>query len=250
MSLMAGCFCLKGLPKADPCFETLKTYPLLLQDSGKPYEYIREQTPQAVLLAKYRNTRPPQFLFGQTQDFLILTLGYHDLPYPPTWAEKLSLEQAAEKIRNSQGHFVTVLADRRRPHLKIINNRYGTRAFYYLLSENTLWFSSNITFLMHLCGQKAQPDPVGILQIACYGHTISPRTHTQGVRRLFPATCLSVSENGIQETIYWHLGYEVADGLDPDSYADDVFASFEKSVRTFRCRRRAVRHTRVHLVLV
>lgn len=230
MSLIAGCFCLKSQPKGDICFEKLKAYPLLLRDSGKPYEVIYEKTPQAVLLAKYRQTQPPQLFFGQTQDLFILTLGYHDLPYPPTWAEGLTLEQVAQQVQNSEGQFVTVLADRRRAQIKIVNNRYGTRAFYYLLDGDTLWFASNITFLMHLCGQKARPDPVGILQIACCGHTISPRTHTQGVCRLFPATCLSASPEGIREKTYWHLGYEVSEGLEPDSYADEVFEAFEKSV--------------------
>lgn len=230
MSLIAACFCLKGLPKAEHCFQILQTYPLLLKDSGKPYTLIYEQTPQAVLLAKYRHTLPPQLYFGQTKELLILTLGYHNLPDPPHWADGLTLEQAAQKVQQSQGHFVTILADRRRPCLKIINNRYGTRPLYYRLSEDTFWCSSSITFLMHLCGQKAQPDPIGILQIACYGHTLSPRTHTRGIRRLFPATCLSVCEHGIQDQTYWRLGYETADKPDPDSYADEVFASFEKSV--------------------
>ncbi|HOQ05244.1 MAG TPA: asparagine synthase-related protein [Anaerohalosphaeraceae bacterium] len=230
MSLIAGCFCLKEQPKGEVCFEKIKAYSLLLKDSGRPYELIYEKTPQAVLLAKYRQTQPPQLFFGQTQDLLILTLGYHDLSYPPAWAEGLTLEQAAERVQNSQGQFVTILADRRQAQIKIVNNRYATRAFYYLFDGRTLWFASNITFLMHLCGQKARPDPIGILQIACYGHTLSPRTHTQGVRRLFPATCLSASPEGIQEKTYWHLGYEVSEGLEPDSYADEVFEAFEKSV--------------------
>jgi len=230
MSLIAGCFCLKEQPKGEVCFEKIKAYSLLLKDSGKPYELIYEKTPQAVLLAKYRQTQPPQLFFGKTQDLLILTLGYHDLPYPPAWAEGLTLEQAAQQVQNSEGQFTAVLADRRRAQIKIVNNRYGTRAFYYLFDGRTLWFASNITFLMHLCGQKAKPDPIGILQIACYGHTLSPRTHTRNVRRLFPATCLSASPEGIQEKTYWHLGYEVSEGLEPDSYADEVFEAFGKSV--------------------
>lgn len=230
MSLIAGYFCRKGKPETVSDFQKLKTFPILLQETDGKYEYLVETGPQACVLAKYKQTAPPKIYWGKTDTLFLATLGFHDLDYPIDWAASLSMEQTAERIQASEGEFISILMDRKNNRIFIINNRYWVRPLYYIQTPDRFWFSSNIAFLLNLSGQKAQPDPMGVLQIVCYGHTMSPQTHTQKVQRLYPGTCLSASPDGIKQKRYWRLGYTVDEGLEPGAYADEVFEAFRRGV--------------------
>ncbi len=230
MSLIAGCFCLKGRPESRACLQKLKDFPILLKEDGGTYEYQIEESPRSFILAKYKQIAPMKVRWGRTEHLFLATLGFHDLEYPIDWAASLTMEQAIEKIQASEGEFVSILMDRKDGRLAIVNGRYGSRLIYFLQTENQFWFSSNTALLMELSGQKARPDPVGVLQIACYGHTLTPRTHTQGVFRLFPGTCLTAASEGVRQKAYWRPGYkDVAEDLDPAAYADEVFEAFRQS---------------------
>jgi hypothetical protein len=231
MSLIAGCFCFKGRPDSKACLQKLKGFPILLKETGGTYEYLMEEGLQACVMAKYKQTTLPQVYWGRTEHLFLLTLGFHDLSYPIEWAVPLSFEQTAEKIQAGEGEFVSILMDRQDGRLAIINNRYGTRPLYYLQAEERFWFSSNVTFLMNLSGQRAQPDPLGVMQIVCYGHTLTPQTHTRGVERLFPGSCMTATSEGIQQKRYWRLGYyNVGEDLDPTTYAKEVFEAMERGL--------------------
>jgi len=230
MTLIAGCFCLKGEPETDLCFQRLKAFPILLQETDGRYEYLLEAGPHAFMMAKYKPIKPFKLSWGRTENLSLLTLGFHDLRYPIDWADSLSAEQTAEKIQASEGEFTSVLMDRKDNRLFLINNRYWVRPLYYIQTAERFWFSSNLAFLLSMSGWKACPDPVGVLQIVCYGHTLVPQTHTQGVERLVPGSCLSVSSDGVKKELYWRLAYHPAEGLEPDAYSDEVFEAFRQSV--------------------
>lgn len=231
MSLAAGCFCFKGKPQIEDAFQKLKDFKILLKEDQGGYAYWADQSARSFILAKYKQTIPMKMHRGCTERLFLTTFGFHDLDYPIDWAKGLAIETAIEKIQASEGEFVSILMDREDGQIAIVNGRHGSRVLFYLQTEERFWFATNAALLMELSGQKARPDPMGVLQIVCYGHTLTPRTHTDGVYRLFPGSCLRATGKGIRQKTYWQLGYEDAtEDLDPAIYADEVFEAFEQGL--------------------
>jgi hypothetical protein len=80
---------------------------------------------------------------------------------------------------------------------------------------------------MHLVGKADDPDVVGWFQVFSCGHTFGNRTVFKNVRRLPPASHLTISTTGNpSEHRYWRLEYKVDNALDLDSHCNKVFAAF------------------------
>ncbi len=135
-----------------------------------------------------------------------------------------------EDIKRAEGEFVAIYKQRNSDELHIINDRFAARPFYYLQTPDKLLFCSNLFLLLQLAGSPIRLDPLGLIQIFLFSHTIGTQTHLQSVCRLTPASHLMVSKQAIRHTQYWKLRYDVRDDLNPEEFARDVFSAFRDGV--------------------
>jgi asparagine synthase (glutamine-hydrolysing) len=111
--------------------------------------------------------------------------------------------------------------------LHIINDRFGSRPFYVLKNRKGIYFSSNVAFLLHLAGGCHEADILGCFH-TFYGHTFGELTTFRGVKRLVPATHLTISPEGTtEERRYWRLEYAPESRVDALSYSAEVFEAFK-----------------------
>ena len=233
MSLIGGYFRKTGKMEDAFIAEKAKSFSIIPDVSGRNYETIVYGNLFGHIIAKYNFDAPVQVKYMQTEDYAVITLGFHNLSYvekekKSDW--KLSVSELVKQVIESEGEFVSIVMDRRSGDIDIINDRFSSRPFYILQDDDCFIFSSNIAFLLHLYGKRLEADPLGWLQIFSYGHTLDTRTNLQNVERLRPASHIRITTNGITEEQYWFLKHEPRDDLDPLTFAHKVFEAFEKSV--------------------
>ncbi|TFG47019.1 MAG: hypothetical protein E4H40_07025, partial [Candidatus Brocadiia bacterium] len=135
----------------------------------------------------------------------------------------------SKQIEESEGEFVSLLMEYNSGNIHIIDDRFAVRPFFIFRSAEGVFFSSNLAFLLHLADHRPTPDPLGILQIFSYGHTLETKTNLQDIERLRPASHIVVSKEGIQERQYWRLTHNVQQDLDAETFAEKTFEAFQAS---------------------
>jgi len=219
MSLIAGYQARNGRIQSAELRAKLESYRILTEDDLSSYNNQIVETRFGCLMWKYKADYPiqlPPSRDGNGNALLILG-------FLTSQAALLSPTQ----LEKAEGEFVAIHSDRS-GEVHIVNDRFGSRPFYILNHENGVYFSSNLFFLMHLLGKADEPDAVGWFQVLSCGHTFGNRTNFKNVRRLPPASHLTISADGVpHENRYWRMEYRVDTALDLDSHCNKVFAAFQ-----------------------
>jgi hypothetical protein len=236
MSFVGGCFYKNGSENKEHIMQKLQSFSILLEDDSQEYDSLIVAGPKSFICSKFKPQAPKQVQCTQNEHFALLTLGFHDvsskdlLSYAKTISNcRSSFEDLALQIEKSQGEFVSLLMNKDSGDIKIINDRFAARPFYIIQTGERIIFSSNLLFLLSIAKTSLQPDPLGWLQIFNYGHTLSTRTNHRNIIRVRPATQITISNKGLQENQYWKLKHSPVDNLDPEAYADKVYAAFKAS---------------------
>jgi Glutamine amidotransferase domain/Asparagine synthase len=222
MSLLAGCVTKNGTVSRTEIERKLRTYSILTEDDLSEYENLAIETRCGYLLQKYKKHDHIRFQPHRDADGnTFLPLGLLFTPQQSGWAV------SPTQLEQCEGEFVAVLAEASGT-LHIINDRFGSRPFYVLKNGKGLYFSSNVAFLLHLAGGRHEADILGWFHTFAYGHTFGELTTFRGVKRLAPATHLTISPEGaIEERRYWRLEYAPESRLDALSYSAKVFEAFK-----------------------
>ena len=149
---------------------------------------------------------------------------------------QLCVQEDAAALEKEEGQFVAVFVEGPSGIVHIVNDRFGSRPFYFLRTNRGTFYASNLTFVFRLANISPVPDPLGWLQIFRFGHTLGRTTNCVGAQRLRPGTHLTITPDRIVERTYWKLEHKLENDLDPDSFADEVFEAFKASA-TWRARR-------------
>ncbi|MGH7833005.1 MAG: asparagine synthase-related protein [Candidatus Binatia bacterium] len=190
--------------------ERVNAFQIMSGDESSAFDISVTETPSGHFISKYKKNYPIKpSLVKNTSGNVELTLGFKS----PGGDE-------------SEGEFVSLVADKT-GRIQMMNDRFATRPFYILKADDYVYFSSNIAFLLRLAGRKYEPDIEGWLQVFTVGHTIGTRTTFKNIKKLGPATRMTISPNGaIEEKEYWRVRHEPLD-VDPDSHAEAVFEAFK-----------------------
>src|SRR5262249_40237325 len=156
----------------------------------------------------------------------------------PTSASLLldsAVHKGATSLEHLEGQFVVVFCDTESGAVHVVNDRFGSRPFYFLRAGDKTYYASSLRFLFRLAGIRPSPDPLGWLQIFTYWHTFGQRTNRLGAVRLRPASHVTISLEGLDDRQYWQLTHEPSD-IDLQAHADATFEAFEESA-AWRARR-------------
>jgi asparagine synthase (glutamine-hydrolysing) len=222
MSFLAGYVTKNGTVSRTEIEPKLRTFPILPEDDLSDYENLVIETRCGYLLQKYKKHYPIRFRpYQDAHGNTLLLLGFL---FPPQQSgEGVSPTQ----LEQCEGEFVAVFAEASGT-LHIINDRFASRPFYVLKNGKGIYFSSNVTFLLHLAGGRHEADILGWFHTFAYGHTFGELTTFRGVKRLAPATHLTISPEGtVEERRYWRLEYAPESRLDPISHGAQVFEAFK-----------------------
>ncbi|ROR35030.1 N-acetylglutaminylglutamine amidotransferase [Inmirania thermothiophila] len=130
------------------------------------------------------------FSHGDTE---VILKAYH------AWGERC--------VERLHGMFAFGLWDLHARRLFLARDRLGIKPLYYARTGRWLRFASNAQALIAAGGLDTEIDPVGLHhQLTLHGVVPAPRTILRGLRKLPPATTLTVEADGAgRERVYWRL---------------------------------------------
>ncbi len=133
------------------------------------------------------------YSFFSEGDTEVIIKSYH------AWGEKC--------VERFYGMFAFVLWDRRQATLFMARDRFGIKPLYYSLDSSHLRFASNVQALLAAGGVDTSIDPVALHHhFTLHAVVPAPRTILNGVKKLPPATTMTLSSKGeITQRTYWKL---------------------------------------------
>lgn len=140
-------------------------------------------------------------------------------------------EPQPETLCNAPGEFVCMLYNHSTRALHIINDRFGCRPFYFFESAGTVYFSSNLAFLLWYTGTSPEFDMLGWFQTFGCSHTVGTRTTYQGISSMQPGSHVTISDNAaVVQRQYWGLRFEPETMADPMALSREVSERFRAGV--------------------
>jgi len=138
-------------------------------------------------------------------------------------------EQCVGRFR---GMFAFALFDRRRRTLFLARDRLGIKPLFHArLADGTLLFGSELKALLVHPELERQVDPRGIEDFFAFGYVAEPRTILDGVAKLPPGHCLTITPEGERLRQYWDLQFEDDRPIDETEAAHELIARLEEAVR-------------------
>ena len=133
------------------------------------------------------------YTFFSEGDTEVIIKSYH------AWGEKC--------VERFYGMFAFVLWDMRQATLFMARDRFGIKPLYYSLDSLHLRFASNVQALLAAGGVDTSIDPVALHHhFTLHAVVPAPRTILNGVKKLPPATTMTLSSKGqITHRTYWKL---------------------------------------------
>ncbi len=129
------------------------------------------------------------------------------------------------------GMFDFALWDARRCRLLIGRDRLGVKPLYLMQDEKRLAFATEAKALLTLPGVSAELSHPAVASYMHLGYVAAPECIFSGMRKLPPATLLSVENNQVREWRYWRLPARVDLDLSEREWISRVRVQLEESVR-------------------
>ena len=136
-----------------------------------------------------------------------------------------------EFVHRLNGMFDFALWDARRQRLLIGRDRLGIKPLYVLQDGMQLAFASEAKALLALPGQRAELDRNVLADYLHLGYVAAPGCIFKGLRKLPPATLLSVEAGQVRQWRYWKLPQRVDTETSEADWTPRLLAQLEESVR-------------------
>ncbi|WP_207485938.1 N-acetylglutaminylglutamine amidotransferase [Arenibaculum pallidiluteum] len=138
-------------------------------------------------------------------------------------------------VERLYGMFAFAIWERDSGRVTLGRDRLGIKPLYLAEIGGGLRFASSLPALLAAGGIDTAIDPVGLHHYMSFHAVVpAPRTILKGVRKLPPATLLTIEPDGARtEETYWTLSFEPRPGdaeLSERDWQDAVLASLRKAV--------------------
>jgi asparagine synthase (glutamine-hydrolysing) len=128
------------------------------------------------------------------------------------------------------GMFGFALWDAERRRLLVGRDRLGIKPLYTWSDGRHFAFASEAKALFALPGVVPALDEDTVAGYLQLGYVAAPRTIFRGVRKLAPATVVTVADGRISERRYWQISGEIDRARTVDEWAARIRAQIEQSV--------------------
>ncbi len=161
------------------------------------------------------------YQFFSTGDTEVLLKAYH--AWGPRFVDRL------------HGMFALALWERDSGRVVLARDRLGIKPLYYSETPGRLRFASSLPALVAAGEVDTAIDPAALHTYMSFHAVVpAPRTILAGVRKLAPATVMTIEPDGRTTTeTYWSLMFEPAPGdeaLTPADWEDQVLAALRRAV--------------------
>ena len=129
------------------------------------------------------------------------------------------------------GMFDFALWDARRRRLLIGRDRLGVKPLYVMQDGERLAFATEAKALLALPGVNAELNRSAVASYLHLGYVAAPDCIFKGIRKLPPATLLSVENGQVREWRYWRLSPRINQSLSERDWIEQVRTQLEESVR-------------------
>jgi asparagine synthase (glutamine-hydrolysing) len=141
----------------------------------------------------------------------------------------------ADCVTRFQGMFAFAIWERESGRMVLARDRLGIKPLYFTDDGKVLRFASTLPALLAAGDVDTRIDPVALHHYMSFHAVVpAPLTILRGVRKLAPATILTVEPDGSRsERLYWdvRVGERSEDaGLSQDDWRDMVLTSLRKAV--------------------
>src|SRR4051812_20758556 len=140
-------------------------------------------------------------------------------------------ELGASLVDRLNGMFGFALWDADRRRLLIGRDRLGIKPIYTWCDGRHFAFASEAKALFELPGVAPALDEDVVAGYLHLGYVASPRTIFRGVKKLPPATVVTVENGHIDEHRYWRIAGTIDRAPSVDDWAARIRARLEESVR-------------------
>jgi len=232
MSWAAGYFSLTNKKDGKFVAETIRTFDLS-PPGGDIYNYKEKviEYRHGHVFGKYIDNAVPRIRCQTWPGFDLLTVGFFinddaacfDCVIPEKLIRNQDAAGIAGHLERSEGFFTSILIAHTCGTIHIVNDHFGNSRLYWKKHNDTIFFANNLALLFKLSGTNPKPDPLGWLQMFCYGHTLDARTNCKDVYRLCPGSHVVIDREGIRHHQYWKLDYDVRYDMNPEEHAKSVF---------------------------
>ncbi|MGN7613204.1 N-acetylglutaminylglutamine amidotransferase [Magnetococcales bacterium HHB-1] len=141
--------------------------------------------------------------FFSTGDTEVLLKAYH------AWGKQF--------VHRLKGMFAFALWEKRSGKTLLVRDRLGIKPFYYTKHDKGMRFASSLPAILAAGNVDTAIDPVALHHYMTF-HAVVPTPHTilKGVRKIPPATMVTVDSSGRwEEEIYWDLTFDDPDHPEP-----------------------------------
>ena len=142
-------------------------------------------------------------------------------------------EELGEKcVRALRGMFAFALWDSKLQQLFLARDRVGQKPLYYTNLDGGIAFASDLKALLFLRECSRELDPLAIHHYLTYQYIPTPRTIFKAIRKVPPATVITVRRGHTSRSRYWDLRYlEKIRYNNFQEYVDQFLELFREAVR-------------------
>jgi asparagine synthase (glutamine-hydrolysing) len=128
------------------------------------------------------------------------------------------------------GMFAFSIWDARRRRMLLGRDRIGVKPLYWYEDEEKLAWASEIKALLAVPGVRAELDHDALVDFITFGYVPAPRTLFRGIRKVPPATVVSIDSRGTQCETYWDVTFE-CEQRDERSWCEELRDMLDDAVR-------------------
>jgi len=135
-------------------------------------------------------------------------------------------------LAHLHGMFAFALWDAGRRRLFIARDRVGKKPLFWARKGSTVWFASELRALLEDPELEREVDPVGIAAYLALQYVPHPLSAFRGIRKLAPASRLSVTADRDEIVGYWSLDYTPKlEGVPTPELEEEVLAQIREATR-------------------
>ncbi len=134
-------------------------------------------------------------------------------------------------VEKLNGMFGFALWDATRRRLLIGRDRLGVKPIYVYRDARRIAFASEAKALLALPGVTAAANTEALRSYLHLGYVPAPLSLFEGVKKLPPATLLTIEQGRAEQRTYWTLPREVERGVSEAEWIERVREAIDRSVR-------------------
>ena len=133
-------------------------------------------------------------------------------------------------VTKFRGMFSFAIWDEKKKELFCAIDRFGIKPFYYTISDNIFYFSSEIKALLPFV-DEIETDISSLNDYLTFQFTLKEKTMFKGIKRLEPSHTLTVKNSSLYISKYWEVYYNIDYNHTENYFIEQVKDLMDESVR-------------------